>query len=141
MVHVNSEFVTATHASDHDPGVARISFDHVAPVLSGPPTNPVATASGPGGATVVFSVTATDDQDGEFPATCTPASGSVFAVGTTPVTCTATDANGNTAQINFSVTVNPAGAAVPALPPTLTALFGLLTLLMASRRRSRRVVA
>jgi hypothetical protein len=36
---------------------------------------------------------------------CTPAAGSVFAVGTTSVTCTATDTSGNTASCSFAVTV------------------------------------
>jgi hypothetical protein len=36
---------------------------------------------------------------------CAPASGSLFSVGTTTVTCTATDAAGNTASCSFTVTV------------------------------------
>ena len=36
---------------------------------------------------------------------CTPASGSCFKVGTTTVTCTATDASGNTATCSFDVSV------------------------------------
>ncbi len=36
---------------------------------------------------------------------CVPPSGSVFPVGTTTVTCTATDASGNTATCSFTVTV------------------------------------
>jgi hypothetical protein len=35
---------------------------------------------------------------------CVPASGSTFPVGTTPVTCTATDGAGNTASCTFTVT-------------------------------------
>ena len=137
VVHVNSEF--ATQASDHDPGVARLSFDHTAPVLSGPAVNPVVTATGPSGATVTFTVTATDDQDGTVPATCSPASGSLFAVGSTAVTCTATDANGNTAHIDFTVKVNAAvSAAAPATPPWLTLLLGLSLLAFAERLLARR---
>jgi parallel beta-helix repeat protein len=37
--------------------------------------------------------------------TCVPASGSIFPLGTTPVTCTAVDTAGNTASCTFSVTV------------------------------------
>lgn len=48
------------------------------------------------GARIRYRVTATDAQDGTLPATCTPASGSFFPVGTTTVTCSATDAAGNT---------------------------------------------
>jgi len=36
---------------------------------------------------------------------CTPASGANFGVGTTQVTCTATDASGNAASATFTVTV------------------------------------
>ncbi|MFL6215341.1 MAG: HYR domain-containing protein [Blastocatellia bacterium] len=36
---------------------------------------------------------------------CTPPSGSVFGVGTTSVTCTATDTSGNTASCSFTVSV------------------------------------
>jgi hypothetical protein len=36
---------------------------------------------------------------------CNPPSGSIFPVGTTTVTCTATDASGNTAMCSFTVTV------------------------------------
>ncbi|WP_371930632.1 HYR domain-containing protein [Streptomyces poriferorum] len=48
------------------------------------------------GARIRYRVTATDAQDGTLPATCTPASGSFFPIGTTTVTCSATDAAGNT---------------------------------------------
>ena len=39
--------------------------------------------------------------------TCTPASGSLFAVGDTVVNCAASDAAGNTATGAFTVTVTP----------------------------------
>ncbi|MFJ6436196.1 VWA domain-containing protein [Streptomyces sp. NPDC091416] len=48
------------------------------------------------GARISYRVSATDAQDGPLPVTCTPASGSFFPVGTTTVTCSATDAAGNT---------------------------------------------
>ncbi|MFY9609294.1 MAG: DUF4394 domain-containing protein [Blastocatellia bacterium] len=48
--------------------------------------------------------TASDNCPG-VTAACVPASGSIFPVGTTTVTCTATDASGNTATCSFSVTV------------------------------------
>jgi len=132
VVHVNAEF--ANQASDHDPGLARLSFDHTAPVLTGPSTNPNVNATGPAGATVTFTVSALDDQDGALPVTCTPPSGSVFAVGTSAVSCTATDANGNSAHFDFSVTVNAvASAAAPAAPTWLAVLLGLALLGLATR--------
>ena len=53
-----------------------------------------------------------------MPVSCTPAPGSVFAVGTTQVVCTATDGAGNTATRSFSVTLR----LIDSTPPvTLTA--------------------
>ncbi len=67
-----------------------------------------------------FTVSAWDDVDGPLTPVCEPASGSTFALGTTTVTCSATDAAGNTATASFAVTV------VDTTPPTLT-LPGSLT--------------
>jgi plastocyanin/5-hydroxyisourate hydrolase-like protein (transthyretin family) len=39
--------------------------------------------------------------------TCTPAPGSLFPIGSTQVTCTATNAVGNTGMTSFMVTINP----------------------------------
>jgi len=49
--------------------------------------------------------TASDLVDGALTPTCVPASGSSFALGTTLVTCSATDGAGNTASASFSVTL------------------------------------
>jgi hypothetical protein len=59
------------------------------------------------GTIVAYSSPATSDAvDGAKTATCIPASGSFFAVGDTLVTCSATDAHGNTAQpVTFTVNV------------------------------------
>lgn len=54
---------------------------------------------------VKFKVTATDACSGNVTPTCTPPSGSSFPVGTTTVTCTATDACGHTSTKTFTVTV------------------------------------
>lgn len=63
-------------------------------------------ATGPDGATVTFEVTATDGCDPNVVPECTPPSGSLFPLGMTTVTCTATDAQGNSAApMTFSVTV------------------------------------
>lgn len=64
----------------------------------------------PSGAAVAFQVSATDVADGKLgiplTPTCEPASGSLFPVGTTEVTCSVTDSHGNTATGSFHVTVN-----------------------------------
>jgi hypothetical protein len=91
-------------------------------------TNPVVTvpanittpATGPSGAVVTYTATANDDRDGPLTPTCTPASGSTFPVGTTTVTCTATDAAGNTGTASFTVTVTPVVVNKADLKITLT---------------------
>jgi hypothetical protein len=64
-------------------------------------------AISPDGAPVAFVASATDNVDGVVAATCSPESGSIFAVGATTVTCSATDAAGNTGTATFVVTVRP----------------------------------
>jgi hypothetical protein len=53
---------------------------------------------------VNFTTTATDNCPG-VTVVCNPPSGSCFPVGVTTVTCTATDASGNTATCTFTITV------------------------------------
>jgi hypothetical protein len=67
------------------------------------------------GTTVDYTATATDDVDGSLPANsinCSPASGSLFPIGTTEVNCSATDAAGNTASDSFNVLVRDTTAPV-----------------------------
>ncbi len=75
-------------------------------------TDKTAEATGPDGAKVEFSASATDLVDGSLLASCTPASGSTFALGDTTVTCSATDSRGNkgtaTAKITVRDTTGPA---------------------------------
>lgn len=71
-------------------------------------------ATGPGGAMVSYSASASDIVDGSVPVTCTPPSGSTFPLGLNTVSCHATDAAGNTGSDMFSVTV------VDTTPPALT---------------------
>jgi hypothetical protein len=54
---------------------------------------------------------AIDTLDGRVPVSCLPASGTRFEVGTTTVTCTATDAAGNTRTDTFDVVVTRRRAA------------------------------
>jgi len=67
------------------------------------PANIVTEATGPSGAVVSFSTSATNSA-GTVPTTNTPASGSMFPLGTNTVTVTAT-ANGFTTNATFTVTV------------------------------------
>jgi uncharacterized repeat protein (TIGR01451 family) len=70
------------------------------------PTNiTLVAATGQCGAVVNYATpTATDNCPG-VTVTCSPPSGSFFPVGTTTVTCTASDASGNSATCSFTVTV------------------------------------
>jgi hypothetical protein len=80
--------------------------DTTPPALHGVPSDLTAEATGPDGAVVTFPApTATDAVSGAVPVSCVPASGATFPLGTTAVTCTATDAHGNTATATFNVTV------------------------------------
>ena len=54
---------------------------------------------------VTFSITSTDNI-GIVSQSCTPVSGSAFPIGTTTVSCTATDKAGNVGKASFTVTVN-----------------------------------
>ncbi|HVF89647.1 MAG TPA: HYR domain-containing protein [Blastocatellia bacterium] len=64
---------------------------------------------GPGPVAVQFpSPTASDNCPG-VTTSCNPPSGSAFASGVTTVTCTATDASGNSASCGFTVTVGQGG--------------------------------
>jgi hypothetical protein len=100
--------VTAT-AIDAAGNTASTTFtvtveDKEAPVVAGLANITVNTAPGACDAKVNFETTATDNCPG-VTISYSPASGSVFPKGTTPVTATATDASGNTASTTFTVTV------------------------------------
>jgi Tol biopolymer transport system component len=79
--------------------------DDVPPALSLPQFPISVPADRPDGAVVTYTVTATDTDDPNPTVSCTPASGSVFPIGDTTVTCKATDASGNSATGSFSVHV------------------------------------
>lgn len=78
--------------------------DSTAPVLT-LPTDITAEATSASGAVVTYSASATDNVDGAITPSCTPTSGSTFALGQNTVNCSATDAAGNTASGSFKVTV------------------------------------
>lgn len=78
--------------------------DTTAPALT-VPADSTTEATGPDGTAVSFSASALDLVDGAVAPACSKASGATFALGTTTVTCTATDARGNAASGSFTVTV------------------------------------
>lgn len=69
------------------------------------PFDYVVNADSSDGAVVFFTVTANDNEDGTFLASCTPSDGSLFPIGTTTVDCQATDSGGLGAAGSFFVTV------------------------------------
>jgi hypothetical protein len=84
--------------------------DTTPPVITVPaPITVDATSSR--GVVVTYTVTATDPDDGVFSFGCLPASGAVFPIGKTTVTCTAVDTQRNTSRASFTVTVS--GANLP----------------------------
>lgn len=93
-----------------------LSVQPTPPVLN-LPANITTEATSPGGAIVSYTASATDAVDGSVAPICTPASGSIFALGVTPVTCSATNNAGYTANGSFTVTVRdttPPKVTVPA---------------------------
>jgi HYR domain len=75
------------------------------PKLTGAVAKTVLAAKGARSARVTFEVTAVDDSGGAVPVSCWPRSGSRFPLGKTMVSCAATDASGNTATAEFTLTV------------------------------------
>ena len=79
--------------------------DTTSPTVNVPNNITVSTEDVNGTPIVTYSVSATDDRDVTSGPTCTKSSGSAFSIGTTTVTCTASDAAGNTGTASFTVTV------------------------------------
>lgn len=95
---------TATNAGGSDTDSFTVTVvDTRPPVLMLEDVTAEATSAS--GAEVVYVATATDLVDTDVDVQCTPASGSTFALGTTVVSCTATDDSGNSATDSFNVTV------------------------------------
>ena len=98
--------VLSSHASLWNFGFV---VDHQPPLLTVPASFAV-NATGPGGAVVTYTATATDNVDGAVTPVCSKPSGSLFPIGDTVVTCSATDAHHN-ASAPQAFTVHVKGAA------------------------------
>ena len=106
--------VTATDASgnqDVDTFTVTVN-DTQAPAITCPANIVVDAPEGECAAQVNFSITAQDNCPGTVTINSSPASGSVFPVGTTTVNASATDASGNVANCSFTVTVRDKTAPV-----------------------------
>jgi hypothetical protein len=85
------------------------------------PANQSVEATGANGATVTYpAATAEDDVDGKVTPTCSKASGAVFPLGDTKVTCSATDKAGNMGDSFFTVTVEDTTAPAVTVPADIT---------------------
>jgi predicted Rdx family selenoprotein len=127
----------ALSSIEHNERVASVSVVCVdtAPPIIKVPADMTVEATSAEGAVVKYRVTAEDNVDGtvtlaedgsviqdkvgrDIAISCSPASGSSFKIGTTPVDCTATDASGNIRRASFSVTVN--ADTTDSIPPALS---------------------
>ncbi len=104
-----------------DSGSFTVAVEDTTPPVVTAPGNMTVAATGANGAIVAFgAATASDLVDGALAPSCSPASGSLFPLATTTVTCSATDTAGNTGSAAFSVTVQDAGAPVVSVPENTT---------------------
>jgi len=78
------------------------------------PSDVIVDATDSNGERVFYDVLAIDDTDQIIKPSCRPSSGSIFPIGDTKVTCTASDSAGNSASpVFFIVTVNAPGILIP----------------------------
>src|SRR2546425_10034581 len=109
---------TATDSSGNSAsGSFTVTVRDTTPPVVSVPASMIVDATSPIGAMLTFQVTSTDLVDSSPTVSCSPASGSTFALGPTTVSCTATDSSGNSASGSFTVTVRdttPPALSVPA---------------------------
>ena len=106
---ISSFAVTVTDAAGNSSAPSNtvtVRIDRTPPTIAA--ADVTVDATSPAGATVAYTATATDILDANPTLVCAPIAGSVFPIGTTAVTCTATDAAGNTAHAQFAVHVRGA---------------------------------
>lgn len=107
---------TATATTGTTSGSFNVTVRDTTPPALSLPGNITAEATGPGGAAVTFTVSATDLVDGSRPVTCDHSSGATYPLGTTTVQCTSTDTHNNTAHGSFTITVQDT------TPPTIVSI-------------------
>jgi hypothetical protein len=134
--------ITLSNGTYHESGSYNVSWDCAGVKDTTPPTlilpdDITVEATSSAGANVEFQVTAIDDVSENPTVECSAASGDLFPLGTTTVTCTATDEAGNTSDPgSFNVTVvvgwggflqplNPGGPASFKLNSTIPVKFQL----------------
>ena len=112
-------------ATDKAGNSASASFNVTVRDTTGPalslPSDFSREATGPNGAAVSFTASAKDAVDGARVVNCTPNSGSIFALGTTQVSCSASDSRNNTSTSTFAVTVQDTTAPTLNMPSNINA--------------------
>jgi hypothetical protein len=103
---------TAMNAFGSDSGSFNVTVRDTTPPALTLPSNMVVEATGSTGAVVTYNASASDIVDGNVGVVCTPASGSLFPIATTTVSCTATDSHNNSSSGAFTVTVQDTTAPV-----------------------------
>jgi hypothetical protein len=112
----NTVTCTATDASGNTASASFkviVATDTTKPTITCPAN--ITTNTCASSAVVTFTPTVSDNCSG-VTYNCTPASGTAFAQGTNTVTCTATDASGNTASASFKVIVTCTKPGCPGSP-------------------------
>ena len=109
-------------ATQLNEGIEQITFADMEPPVITVPDDITVEATGPSGTVVDYTATAFDSGDANPTLDCMLESGSLFSVGTTTVSCNATDASGNEADTaSFDVIVLDRVAPTLSLPATITA--------------------
>ena len=104
-----------------DAFVTYLTLDTTPPTLT-LPSDTVLNATSPAGAIFTFTVSATDPVDPNPTVQCTPPSGSTFAIGTTAITCVATNFDSISASGTFNVRVKGAQEQIGDLAAFVSAL-------------------
>lgn len=111
---------------DPEPAAAETSVrtqppaDTTAPELLLPQGSVAREATSAAGARVSFVTSAKDEVDGRVQVACAPASGEIFALGVTEVSCSARDAAGNEVRGSFEIDVADSTAPAVSIPVPLT---------------------
>ena len=101
-------------------GSFTVSVRDTTPPVLNLPANIIVEATSAAGALVTYSATATDIVNGSRPVACSPASNTIFPLGTTTVNCSASDTRGNTSTGSFTVTVQDTTGPALTLPANST---------------------
>ncbi len=104
--------VSSTNGGTGNTATATLTVVDSDLALTGVPANITTNATGATGVVVHYTPPTATDEGGETPTVgCLPASGSTFAIGTTTVTCTATDVDDSNSPVHATFTVTVKGAA------------------------------